>query len=148
MVCVTASSSVSVAVFFFLLVIKKHLTRYRGVIKNTHNIMKNASEYLAISAKARNEIDNVRNAVSEILDENGVVSFDWEDGEAPSFASTQFGEDYADSYITKLYKEDGIIYADLHAYYKEDDLERVELAEETAVDWIDILDKLIENAID
>ena len=110
--------------------------------------MKEASEYMAISAKARNEIDNVREAVSEILDEKGTVSFDWEDGEAPSFASTQFGEDYADSYITKLYRKDSTIYADLHAYYKEDDLERVELAEETAVDWIDILDKLIENAID
>lgn len=109
--------------------------------------MKNASEYLAISAKARNEIDNVREAVSEILDEKGVVSFDWENGEAPSFASTQFDEDYADSYIAKLYKEGSIIYADLHAYYKEDDIERVELAEETAVDWIDILDKLIENTI-
>lgn len=39
MVCVTASSSVSVAVFFFLVVIKKRLTRYKSVIKNTHTTL-------------------------------------------------------------------------------------------------------------
>ena len=89
--------------------------------------------------------------VEQILLEKGEFVFDWEDSDAPSLVSTIFNDDLADTYITNLWAEkrenidDIVVYADLHAYYIGDDVERVSLTyDEPNVDWCDILWWLLE----
>lgn len=74
-------------------------------------------------------------------EEHGIV-FDWEDCSAPSICSLQFGDDVADSYITKIWYDRGLIMVNLHAYYIGDDRENIDLASECNVDYEDILDYL------
>lgn len=92
---------------------------------------------------------NVRQYIKDILKEKGgSVSFDWESCEAPSYASGEFDEDLTDVYITKLYLDGDLIKADLHAYYLVDDLKGVDLADEMDVDWVDILQNLIDYTME
>ena len=74
-------------------------------------------------------------------EEHGIV-FDWENGNAPSICSLQFGDDVADSYITKIWYDKGLVKVNLHAYYIGDDRENIDLASECNVDYEDILDYL------
>lgn len=76
-------------------------------------------------------------------DEEHGVEFDWEDSNAPSICSLQFGDDVADSYITKIWYDKGLIKVNLHAYYVGDDRENIDLASECNVDYEDILYYLI-----
>ena len=97
------------------------------------------------AAAIRNDI---KAAVKECLvklgatDEEHGVEFDWEDGSAPSICSLQFGDDVADSYITKIWYDKGLVKVNLHAYYVGDDRENIDLADECNVDYEDILDYL------
>jgi hypothetical protein len=92
--------------------------------------------------------NDIKAAIKECLvklgatdEEHGVV-FDWEDGSAPSICSLQFGDDIADSYITKIWYDKGLVKVNLHAYYVVDDRESIDLACECNVDYEDILDYL------
>lgn len=93
--------------------------------------------------------NDIKGAVKECLvklgatDEEHGVEFDWEESDAPSIASTQFGDDLADSYITKIWYDKGLIKVNLHAYYVGDDRENIDLASECNVDYEDILDYLV-----
>ena len=97
------------------------------------------------AAAIRNDI---KAAVKECLvklgatDEEHGVEFDWEDGSAPSICSLQFKDDVADSYITKIWYDKGLIKVNLNAYYLGDDRENIDLANECNVDYEDILDYL------
>lgn len=89
--------------------------------------------------------NDIKAAVKECLvklgatdEEHGIV-FDWEDCCAPSICSLQFGDDVADSYITKIWYDRGLIKVNLHAYYVGDDRENIDLASECNVDYEDIL---------
>ena len=106
--------------------------------------MKEIEEYKRQIENALNMEREVKKSVREILQERGPVSFDWESCEAPSYASGEFDEDLTDVYITKLYLDGDLITADLHAYYLGDDLKGVDLADEMDVDWVDILQNLID----
>jgi hypothetical protein len=92
--------------------------------------------------------NDIKAAVKECLvklgatDEEHGVEFDWEDCSAPSICSLQFGDDVADSYITKIWYDKGLIKVNLHAYYVGDDRENIDLASECNVDYEDILDYL------
>ena len=92
--------------------------------------------------------NDIKAAIKECLvklgatdEEHGIV-FDWEYGSAPSICSLQFGDDVADSYITKIWYDKGLIKVNLHAYYVGDDRENIDLASECNVDYEDILDYL------
>lgn len=92
--------------------------------------------------------DDIIAAVKECLvklgatDEEHGVEFDWEEEGAPSIDSLQFGDDVADSYITKIWYDKGLIMVNLHAYYVGDDRENIDLSCECNVDYEDILDWL------
>ena len=87
--------------------------------------------------------NDIKAAVKECLVKIGQpVYFDWGNSDAPSINSISFGDEVADSYITKIWY-DGLIRVNLHAYYLCDDRENVDLAHECCVDWEDILCYLI-----
>ena len=92
------------------------------------------------------EIRNaIKNAVVECLIKIGhPVYFDWDNSDAPSIASINFGEDLADSYITKIWYDNGLVMTNLYAYYIGEDKENIDLSRECNVDWEDILGYLIE----
>jgi len=90
----------------------------------------------------------IKDAVKECLITIGhPVYFDWENSYAPSIASINFDEDLADSYISKIWYDNGLVMVDLHAYYIGEDRENIDLSRECNVNWEDILDYLI-NVID
>lgn len=80
-------------------------------------------------------------------DEEHGLEFDWEEDCAPSYPSTQFSDDLADSFVTKIWLDGELIKVNLHAYYVGDDRENIDLADETCVDWEDILSNLLANII-
>lgn len=103
-------------------------------------------EFIEKSMKTRQTIQEAAKFdVINILKEKGEITFDWENDDAPSLASTQFKDDITDAYITKLGYEDGTTYADLHAYYLSEDISGVDLADELDTDWLDILDHIIDG---
>ena len=56
----------------------------------------------------------------------------------------QFQDDIADCYITKLWVgEDRQVYADLFAYYIQEDMENVCLNDDSNTDWATIIDYLV-----
>ena len=72
------------------------------------------------------------------------IVFDVEFGDAPSTASMQFQDDIADCYITKMWVgEDGQVYADLYAYYIQEDMYNVCLNDDSNTDWATIIDYLV-----
>lgn len=85
----------------------------------------------------------------KLLHEHGPMEFDWENSEAPSIASTQFEDDLADCYVTKMYNiGDECVYADLHAYYLGEDKQNVDLVnDECNIDWLDLLDWVVERVM-
>jgi len=98
--------------------------------------------------------NDIKAAVKECLvklgatdEEHGIV-FDWEEESAPSICSLQFDDDVADSYITKIWYDKGLIKVNLHAYYVGDDRENIDLASECNVDYEDILDFLADELED
>lgn len=119
--------------------IKKTL---ENMLKNT--IQKQAQEYINIQRTMHERgLKIVRELLKEqnITKENPLI-FDWEDGDAPSMISGDFEDDVCDCYITKIYLDGDYIYADLHAYYLQDDQYRVLLNNELNVDWGDIMEFL------
>ena len=120
--------------------IKKTL---ENMLENT--IQKQAQEYINIQRTMHERgLKIVRELLKEqnITKENPLI-FDWEDGDAPSMISGDFDDDLCDCYITKIYLDGDYIYADLHAYYLQDDRYRVLLNNEHNVDWGDIMEFLM-----
>lgn len=120
--------------------IKKTL---ENMLENT--IQKQAQEYINIQRTMHERgLQIVRELLKEqnITKENPLI-FDWEDGDAPSMVSGDFDDDLCDCYITKIYLDGDYIYADLHAYYLQDDRYRVLLNNEHNVDWGDIMEFLM-----
>ena len=112
------------------------------------NKMKSKKFYKELLNKFYNSEKELREAVIEILQaKKKGFKFDWENGEAPSFPSCSFDEDLTDTYIAKIWY-DGLVKANLHAYYLADDSEDVDLGDEVAVDWADILDNLLSKLPD
>lgn len=119
--------------------IKKTL---ENMLENT--IQKQAQEYINIQRTMHERgLKIVRELLKEqnITKENPLI-FDWEDGDAPSMISGDFDDDLCDCYITKIYLDGDYIYADLHAYYLQEDAYRVLLNNEHNVDWGDIMEYL------
>lgn len=119
--------------------IKKTL---ENMLENT--IQKQAQEYINIQRTMHERgLKIVRELLKEqnITKENPLI-FDWEDGDAPSMVSGDFDDDLCDCYITKIYLDGDYIYADLHAYYLQDDRYQVLLNNEHNVDWGDIMEYL------
>lgn len=113
-----------------------------NMLENT--IQKQAQEYINIQRTMHERgLKIVRELLKEknITKENPLI-FDWEDGDAPSMISGDFEDDVCDCYITKIYLDGDYIYADLHAYYLQDDQYRVLLNNELNVDWGDIMEYL------
>lgn len=108
--------------------------------------MKTKEEYEKFIKDAFNVSKTARENVIEILKEKGPIEFDWDNCDAPSIPSTQFEDDLADSYITKIWY-DGLIKVNLHAYYLGEDLENIDLGDETCVDWVDLLEWVVSHGM-
>ena len=103
-----------------------------------------AQEYINIERTMHERgIEIVRELLKEqnITEENA-LEFDWENGNAPCMVSDEFDDDVCDCYITKIYLDGDYIYADLHAYYLQEDVYRVLLNNAQNVCWGDIMEFL------
>ena len=106
----------------------------------------NEKQILALLSSARKTRIELRDAVKVRLAEVGQpVEFDWEENEAPSYASSAFDNDLSDAYITKIWLNDGRVFANLYAYYLGETATNVDLTNEAYVDWDDILEHLIDD---
>lgn len=92
------------------------------------------NEYKRLEETAKEQIKEILSKKSD-----NKVEFNWEECEAPSYASGQFTEDVVDVYIKRVYLLGDLIIADLHAYYLGEDTGHVELACEPYMDWFDLL---------
>lgn len=104
-----------------------------------------AQEYINLERSMHERgIEIVRELLKEQnITEDNALEFDWENGNAPCMVSDEFGEDVCDCYITKIYLDgDDYIYADLHAYYLQEDAYRVLLNNAQNVCWGDIMEFL------
>lgn len=104
-----------------------------------------AQEYINIQRTMHERgLEIVRELLKEqnITKENPLI-FNWEDGDAPSMISGDFEDDICDCYITRIYLDGDYIFADLHAYYLQDDLYNILLNNEHNVDWGDIMEFLM-----
>ncbi len=131
-----------------------HLIEDENLINEIKQTLENMLEKITIE-KAQEYINIQRTMherglkiVRELLKELNITKekplvFDWEDGDAPSMISGDFEDDICDCYITKIYLDGDYIYADLHAYYLQDDRYRVLLNNEHNVDWGDIMEFLL-----
>ena len=108
--------------------------------------MKTKEEYKSFIKDGYEIQKDARKQVIEILKEKGAQEWDWENDSAPSIISTQFEDDLADSYITKIWY-DGLIKVNLHAYYLGEDLENIDLGDETCVDWVDLLEWVVSHGM-
>ena len=63
--------------------------------------------------------------------------------DAPAIISTDFDDDVADCYISKLYIDGEDIFADLYAYYIGDDRTDIHLNKEYNTNWAEIITYLI-----
>lgn len=121
--------------------IKKTL---ENMLENT--IQKQAQEYINIERTMHERgVEIVRELLKEqnITKENPLI-FHWEYGDAPCMVSNEFEDDVCDCYITKIYLDDDYIYADLHAYYLQEDAFRVLLNNAQNVCWGDIMEFLLD----
>lgn len=110
-------------------------------------ITEKAQEYINIE---RTMHERGLQIVRELLKEKGItkenpLTFNWEDGDAPSMVSGEFDDDLCDCYITKIYLDGNYIYADLHAYYLQDDVYNLLLNNENNVCWGDIMEYLFDG---
>ena len=112
--------------------------------------MKTKEEYKQFIKDGYEIQRNARLELCKLLNEHGPIEFDWENDSAPSIASTQFEDDLADCYVTKLWAngDSEYVYADLHAYYLGEDAENVDLvSDECNIDWLDLLDWVVEKVL-
>jgi hypothetical protein len=119
--------------------IKKTL---ENMLENT--IQKQAQEYINIQRTMHERgIEIVRELLKEQnITEDNALEFDWENGDAPCMVSDEFDDDVCDCYITKIYLDGDYIYADLHAYYLQEDVYRILLNNAQNVCWGDIMEFL------
>ena len=77
----------------------------------------------------------------------GSVEWDWQEDDAPSMLSINFGDDVADCYITKAYLDEADnIKVNLHAYYLNcEDYDDLLLEDEPNADYVDLLEYLNEQ---
>lgn len=103
-----------------------------------------AQEYINIERTMHERgIEIVRELLKEQnITEDNALEFDWENGDAPCMVSDEFDDDVCDCYITKIYLDGDYIYADLHAYYLQEDVYRVLLNNAQNVCWGDIMEFL------
>ena len=103
-----------------------------------------AQEYINIERTMHERgIEIVRELLKEQnITEDNALEFDWENGNAPCMVSDEFDDDVCDCYITKIYLDGDYIYADLHAYYLQEDVYRVLLNNAQNVCWGDIMEFL------
>ena len=103
-----------------------------------------AQEYINIERTMHERgIEIVRELLKEQnITEDNALEFDWENGNAPCMVSDEFEDDVCDCYITKIYLDGDYIYADLHAYYLQEDVYRVLLNNAQNVCWGDIMEFL------
>jgi hypothetical protein len=120
--------------------IKKTLNNMLG-----NTITKDAYEYIKIERSMHERgLYIVRELLNEqnITKENPLV-FDWKNGNAPCMVSDEFEDDVCDCYITKIYLDGDYIYADLHAYYLQEDVYGILLDNAQNVCWGDIMEFLM-----
>ena len=103
-----------------------------------------AQEYINLERTMHERgIEIVRELLKEQnITEDNALEFDWENGDAPCMVSDEFEDDVCDCYITKIYLDGDYIYADLHAYYLQEDVYRVLLNNAQNVCWGDIMEFL------
>lgn len=103
-----------------------------------------AQEYINLERTMHERgIEIVRELLKEQnITEDNALEFDWENGNAPCMVSDEFDDDVCDCYITKIYLDGDYIYADLHAYYLQEDVYRVLLNNAQNVCWGDIMEFL------
>ena len=103
-----------------------------------------AQEYINIERTMHERgIEIVRELLKEQnITEDNALEFDWENGDAPCMVSDEFEDDVCDCYITKIYLDCDYIYADLHAYYLQEDVYRILLNNAQNVCWGDIMEFL------
>lgn len=103
-----------------------------------------AQEYINIERTMHERgIEIVRELLKEQnITEDNALEFDWENSDAPCMVSDEFDDDVCDCYITKIYLDGDYIYADLHAYYLQEDVYRVLLNNAQNVCWGDIMEFL------
>ena len=130
-----------------------HLIEDENLINEIKKTLENMLEKTTIE-KAQEYINIERNMhergieiVRELLNEQNItednsLEFDWENGNAPCMVSDEFEDDVCDCYITKIYLDGDYIYADLHAYYLQEDVYRVLLNNAQNVCWGDIMEFL------
>lgn len=132
-----------------------HLIEDENLINEIKQTLENMLEKITIE-KAQEYINLERSMhergieiVRELLKELNITKekplvFDWENGNAPCMVSDEFDDDVCDCYITKIYLDgDYYIYADLHAYYLQEDAYRVLLNNAQNVCWGDIMEFLL-----
>lgn len=85
--------------------------------------------------------ETAKKQIKEILSKKRgeKVEFNWEECDAPSYASGKIKEDVVDVYIKRVYLLGNLIMADLHAYYLGEDTGFIDLACEPYMDWFDLL---------
>ena len=116
--------------------------RFESMLEKTTT--EKAQEYINLERTMHERgIEIVRELLKEqnITEENA-LEFDWENGNAPCMVSDEFEDDVCDCYITKIYLDGDYIYADLHAYYLQEDEYRVLLNNAQNVCWGDIMEFL------
>ena len=130
-----------------------HLIEDENLINEIKQTLENMLEKTTIE-KAQEYINLERTMhergieiVRELLKEQNITAdnaleFDWEIGDAPCMVSDEFDDDVCDCYITKIYLDGDYIYADLHAYYLQEDVYRVLLNNAQNVCWGDIMEFL------
>ena len=103
-----------------------------------------AQEYINLERTMHERgIEIVRELLKEQnITEDNALEFDWENGNAPCMVSDEFEDDVCDCYITKIYLDGDYIYADLHAYYLQEDVYRILLNNAQNVCWGDIMEFL------
>lgn len=108
-------------------------------------ITEKAQEYINLERTMHERgLEIVRELLKEQnITEDNALEFDWENGDAPSMVSDEFDDDVCDCYITKIYLDGDYIYADLHAYYLQEDVFRVLLNNTQNVCWGDIMEYLM-----
>lgn len=131
-----------------------HLIEDENLINEIKQTLENMLEKITIE-KAQEYINLERGMhergieiVRELLKELNITKekplvFDWENGNAPCMVSDEFEDDVCDCYITKIYLDGDYIYADLHAYYLQEDAYRVLLNNAQNVCWGDIMEFLL-----
>lgn len=114
----------------------------KKIVKQPYQVLVNISRNLAPQMKA---------SLLSLLEQVGKpIKFDWENGSAPSIASSQFDDDITDCYVSKVWAENGLVKANLHAYYLGDDRDDIDLGDEClgVDDYTDIMEYVLASIAD